>query len=124
MCVCETNTTPVKLQLRRREKPCRGSWHYEVQTLSAFLRARMVMRQATCWGESQGLSWTEEVPHCSAAELPRYRIRDWELQLPNSSDKLEACFSVCRLPILEFDTLKNCVKPLIQPERSKFVVSS
>lgn len=41
------------------------------------------------------------------------------------SDKAEASFSICNLPILEFDALKkNCLKPLIQPERFRLVVSS
>ena len=124
--VCETKQQLKAATTEMREKPCGGSWHYEVQrpVPSKGQDGDAEASYPLGWESGTAVDW--EVPHCLVpAELPRYRNMDWELQTSKFSDKLEACFSVCSLPILEFDTLKkNCVKPLIQPECFRFVVSS
>lgn len=113
VCVCETKQQLKAATTETREGPWGGSWHYEVQTPVPSKDQDGDAEEATCWGESWGLPWTEKCPHClMPAELPRHRNMDWELQTSKFSDKPEACFLICNLPVLEFDTLKkNCWSP-------------
>ena len=126
VCVCETKQQLKSATTETREGPWGGSWHYEVQTPVPSKGQDGDAEEATCWSGSWGLPWTEKCPHCLVpAELPRHRNMDRELQTSKFSDKPEACFSICNLPILEFDPLKkNCLKPLIQLEGFRFVISS
>ena len=124
VCVCETKQQLKSATTETREGPWGGSWHYEVQTPVPSKGQDGDAEEATCWSGSWGLPWTEKCPHCLVpAELPRHRNMDRELQTSKFSDKPEACFSICNLPILEFDPLKkNCLKPLIQLEGFRFGV--